>query len=140
MAVPAILGEALAILHQVPFSNRSRECITAQGAMTGLFDDFFDQAMLSNSAFAALMEGTNQPQGSNEQLFQYFFKKTIASLPNSNDLINTLKLVYDAQVYSKSQTDEAISLQRIKEITFQKGGHSLLFYRSRIITQITQPE
>jgi hypothetical protein len=108
--------------------------------MTGLFDDFFDQAMLSNSAFAALMEGTNQPQGSNEQLFQYFFKKTIASLPNSNDLINTLKLVYDAQVYSKSQTDEAISLQRIKEITFQKGGHSLLFYRSRIITQITQPE
>jgi hypothetical protein len=61
LAVPAILGEALAILHQVPFSNRSRECITAQGAMTGLFDDFFDQGMLCNSAFAALMEGTNQP-------------------------------------------------------------------------------
>jgi hypothetical protein len=29
--------------------------------MTGLFDDFFDQGMLCNSAFAALMEGTNQP-------------------------------------------------------------------------------
>ncbi len=140
LAVPAVLGEAFAQLHQVPFNIRNRECFTALGAMTGLFDDFFDRAMLSNSAIAALMEGTNQPQRSNEQLFQYFFKKAIASSPNSNHLINTLKLVYDAQVCSKSQTDETLSLQRIEEITLQKGGYSFLFYRSGISPQPHQQE
>jgi len=140
LAVPAILGEAFAKLHQVPFNMNNRQCFTSLGAMTGLFDDFFDQAMLSNPAIASLMENTEQPQRSNEQLFQYFFKKAIASSPKPDDLINKLKLVYDAQVSSKWQTDETLSLQRIEEITFQKGGYSLLFYRSGIAPQITQPE
>src|SRR5688572_18107933 len=42
-AVPAILGEAFCVLNAIPMTEQERWSSTCQGAMTGLFDDFFDK-------------------------------------------------------------------------------------------------
>src|SRR5687767_9983842 len=43
LAVPAILGESLAVLRGKPLSEKERYALTYLGAITGLFDDFFDK-------------------------------------------------------------------------------------------------
>ena len=42
LAVPAILGEAFCKLNGIEFTELERKTTTYQGALTGLFDDFFD--------------------------------------------------------------------------------------------------
>ena len=132
LAVPAILGEAFCILHGRKMTNRERWAATAQGAMTGLFDDFFDKDFLTDEAVKSLMNNPDADNNkrSNENLFNRFYSIALKHADEPLLIRNSLEKVFDAQVKSKSQTNGKLSTGSLQSITFEKGGLSLLFYRS----------
>jgi len=142
LAVPAILGEAFCILHGRKMTNRERWAATAQGAMTGLFDDFFDKDFLTDDAVKQLMSNpdADNSQRSNEQLFNRFYSIALQHCADPLLLRNSLEKVYDAQVKSKTQSNGKLSTESLQSITFEKGGLSLLFYRSAFQPPLTSTE
>lgn len=131
LAVPAILGEAHCMLHNRRMSLKERWCSTCQGAMTGLFDDFFDKDKLEEGAIRELLDDDKVSyKTAKETLFSAFFKKALQEAPDSLFVRSTLTDVYQAQILSRQQEQSTISQEDIRRITALKGGSSLLFYRS----------
>lgn len=140
LAVPAILGEAFCALHEKRMTAGERMASTCQGAMTGLFDDFFDEEYLSDDAVENLITQQTKTARSNEKLFDIFYKKAIESVEDKKLLKDTLLNVHEAQVKSKRQAQPNISTAEIKDITLEKGGASLIFYRSAILPEADKAE
>jgi hypothetical protein len=131
-AVPAILGEGFCLLRGQRMSERERTALTYLGALTGLFDDFFDEKKLSGQYLQNMMERPEsaETQDANERLFVRFVKNALKNASDPKALKKAALKVYEAQILSKKQEDNKISQQEIEEITLQKGGFSILFYRS----------
>ena len=132
LAVPAILGEAFCVLRGKEMSLAERWASTCQGAMTGLFDDFFDKDYLSNDVVEQLIErnNTSTTSRSNQKLFDIFYKRALENAPDKKLLQDALFDVYKAQVESKKQDAGTLSQEELERITFYKGGSSVLFYRT----------
>lgn len=129
LAVPAILGEAFCLLRGKPITEQERICSTSQGAMTGLFDDFFDKQFLEEDKIQnTLHSNVSQKQPANEKLFAWFYQNALNTSPNSNLTKQRLMEVYYAQVESKKQTGRKLSEDQLLSITLKKGSASLLFY------------
>ena len=131
-AVPAVLGEAFCAWRGTPMTETERACSTAQGAMTGLFDDFFDQTMLTDEAIGTLMSASSgiHYRDMHEKLFRRFFSEALTQSPSPKQMQEALSVVYADQVLSRRQADPSISTDEIKDISLRKGGSSLLFYRT----------
>lgn len=131
-AVPAVLGEAFCAWRDKSMTEKERRCSTAQGAMTGLFDDLFDQTMLTDDAIESLISESsgNRYRNTHEKLFLRFFREAFTLAPNQKMMRDALYTVYEDQVLSRRQTDPFISADDIIDISFRKGGSSLLFYRT----------
>jgi hypothetical protein len=132
LAVPAILGEAFCVLRGKRMNDKERFTSTCQGAMTGLFDDFFDKQRLSDKA---LMEFLLNPTGTtaesaNENLFLHFYVTALANAHDTKLMQEKLYRVYHAQVLSKEQSAPGLTYEQVKDITLQKGAESLIFYRT----------
>jgi len=132
LAVPAILGESFCVLRGSSMTYSERWVSTCQGAITGLFDDFFDDLKLPEEQIVRLV---NNPEGivpssSNEKLFLEFYKIVLQKAAFPNSIKKQLMLVHKAQVASVEQEDPKIDASRIWEITRLKGGDSVLFYRT----------
>lgn len=143
LAVPCILGEALCVLRGKAMTHQERLALTYLGAMTGLFDDFFDKEKMTNDAVKAFMETPELISGNNkrQQLFLQFYKKALQYSHNPPLMLHYLRKVHDAQIKSKKQAFPGmLSQDEIKHITIDKGGMSVLFYRSVLINQITKEE
>ncbi|MBL0146162.1 MAG: hypothetical protein IPP48_10645 [Chitinophagaceae bacterium] len=142
LAVPAILGEAFCALHGKKMTEQERIASTNQGAMTGLFDDFFDKQNLSNDALKSFIENpiTITGNASNEKLFLQLYNNALQNCPDNNGMLKQLYKVYDAQVESKKQAIAGLTAEEIKNITLKKGGESLLFYRTAFGTTLTKGE
>lgn len=142
LAVPAILGEAFCLLADKSMTEKERWASTSQGAMTGLFDDFFDKDYMQDAEVKNKITATGieTPHQSNERLFDFFYKKALATVPDKNAMQQTLYAVYEAQVKSKQQTDPLLSIDDINNITNEKGGISLLFYRTAFEPPASKPE
>lgn len=143
LAVPAILGEALCVLRGNKMSERERKALTYQGAMTGLFDDFFDKENVSDEAVKAFLEKPEEVniQNARQKLFIQFYKKAFQYVPDPQSTLTYLKKVYDAQVESKKQAiPGSLSKEEIKRITVDKGGVSVLFYRTALTGSLTDTE
>lgn len=132
LAVPAILGEAFCLLAGKSMPEKERWASTSQGAMTGLFDDFFDKDYMEDADVKNKITtpGNETAHQSNERLFDLFYKKALQTVPDKNEMQQTLYDVYEAQVKSKQQTDPLLSIEDVNNITIEKGGTSLLFYRT----------
>jgi hypothetical protein len=132
LAVPAILGEAFCALRGTNMSRRERMASTCQGAMTGLFDDFFDEQDLPEAALEALLEGQHAKEdSSNEKLFLHFYNTALGNCIDPGSMKRRLWQVYEAQVESKKQAgNNHLSKNEIQDITIRKGAYSLLFYRA----------
>ncbi|HSG67898.1 MAG TPA: class 1 isoprenoid biosynthesis enzyme [Bacteroidales bacterium] len=130
--VPAIVGEGICSLRGQAMSHEERQASTYQGALTGLYDDFFDKSHLSHGDIRTMMEDpfSYNPASSLEILFIHFLRNVLQGLPDKAYFTATFDRVYQAQVDSHAQEDPGISWDKIREITFRKGGVSLLFYRS----------
>ena len=132
LAVPAILGEAFCALRGKEMSVNERWASTGQGAMTGLFDDFFDKDYMDDDSVEKMLHpGGVTPAGrSNQQLFDLFYKKALENTSDRKAMQDALTEVYQAQVASKKQKDDSITANLLLDITFFKGGSSLVFYRT----------
>lgn len=132
LAVPAILGEAFCALRGISMSNDERWASTCQGAMTGLFDDFYDKKNLDDELIKnkLIYPYSNKGYQSNEKLFDTFYSLAMSYAPEKEMMQQKLIDVYFAQVESTKQTDASLTTDSIKEITLKKGGASLVFYRS----------
>lgn len=142
LAVPAILGESFSILIGSRMSSKERSSLTYLGGITGLFDDFFDKTNTSEKHILDLIENESDlvVEKSNEKLFIKFYRKALNDSANANLVKHYFRKVFDAQVLSKKQILTSIDENEIKEITLQKGGISLVFYRSTMNSDISDEE
>ena len=141
LAVPAVLGEGYCLLRGKEMTDTERYQLTYMGALTGLFDDFFDE---KNTGEDHIEEMVNNPGmsitgNSHEKLFIRFYEKV---LDGNNSLLvkEHLNRVLNAQVLSKRQKDPGIREEDIRYITIEKGGSSLLFYRCAFPEQVNENE
>lgn len=132
LAVPAILGEEIAALRGKPMTERERLALSYQGAMTGLFDDFFDKHGMPEEQLLSFINDPSAFQGNNssEKLFLALFREALKLSHNPELTIHFLRKVYNAQVDSKKQAQPGLTKDEIRRITIDKGGISVLFYRS----------
>jgi len=129
--VPAIVGEGFCTLRNYKMTQAERLASTFQGALTGLYDDFFDKSGLAHDEIKSMMADpyAYSPGSSLEKLFIHFLKKVHENLDDSTLFNQYFDKVFAAQVQSKEQLNE-LHWDEISDITFNKGGYSLLFYRS----------
>ncbi len=132
LAVPAILGEAFCALRGKRMTEKERLASTCQGATTGLFDDFFDKQNLSVADLKNFIEKSQQFKGANanQQLFLNLYTTGLQNLPDPDLTRSYVYRVYQAQVESKKQASPGLTYDEIKTITLNKGGVSLLLYRT----------
>lgn len=139
--VPAILGTAFGTLHGVAIKESEREVLTYLGALTGLFDDFFDKKGLSDTEIQKLINNPSTIKActDSEKLFLHFYNKVLAKVPDAETLKAALFAVYLAQVESRKQFND-MPYKELKNITLKKGGLSLLFYRCAMHNTLTEEE
>ena len=142
LSVPAILGEAICVLRGNKMSLKERMALTYQGAMTGLFDDFFDKQDITDEKVRMFMEQPQHLTGntSGERLFLEFYKKALEYCDEPDMMLKCLRKVYDAQIDSRKQALPGLTQEEIKKITLHKGGVSVLFYRSVMSHQFKKGE
>ncbi len=133
-AVPAILGEGFCLLRGKEMALHERYAMTYLGALTGLFDDFFDVKKTSVTHIRELVDHPDEQlaENSHELLFVRFFRKALEHIHDFHRLTKSINNVFDAQILSGKQTSQAIERDEIQQITLLKGGFSLLFYRSAL--------
>lgn len=142
LAVPAVLGEAFGILKGKALSLKERRSLTYLGGLTGLFDDFFDKNNTSKKHILDLLENRADLvlNNSSEKLFITFYRKALENSANSNLVKDYFLKVYEAQVLSEKQVHDEIDETEIKRITQQKGGISMIFYRSTMDSDMGEEE
>lgn len=140
--VPAIVGEGFCTLRQSPMTDNERKCATYQGALTGLYDDFFDKTNMSLEDIRSMMDNPESylPKSSLEKLFIHFLRQVRSRLPDKSIFNKAFDQVFEAQKQSSGQTTKEISFEDIKEITIKKGGYSLLFYRTAFGGELLEGE
>ena len=132
LAVPALLGEAYATLRDSALTHRERLAATFMGASTGLFDDFYDKKLLPD---AYIKELYTKPwhvrgQNDNERLFNLCVTTALDNAENKDMVMEYAGRVHAAQMNSRLQYDKGLSDAVIQQITFDKGGYSVVFYMS----------
>lgn len=140
--VPSGIGESYCTLRGYKMTESERKASTYQGALTGLFDDFFDKTQLPVEQVKEMIDDpfNYNTNTSLEKLFIYFLKtvhQNLSSIDFFNDMFNK---VYHAQIDSLKQLKPDINYEEIKRITFNKGGYSLLFYRSAFNNNLAKNE
>ncbi len=135
LAVPAIFGDSICALRGFKMSKKERRALTYQGAMSGLFDDFFDKYDMGDEQVMALLEKPDEHKGesSAEKLFLIFYKNALANAPDPVLFLKYLREVYQVQVESRKQTRPGLTKNEILDITLKKGGVSILFYRAGML-------
>ncbi|MEA3477437.1 MAG: hypothetical protein U9R60_04600, partial [Bacteroidota bacterium] len=103
--VPAIVGENFCTLRGIKMLPAERMASTYQGALTGLYDDFFDKSNLSREQIIKMM---HEPESyrvktSLEKLFINFLLKVHKNTPDLNLLNTAFDNVFEAQTGSLSQ-------------------------------------
>ncbi len=137
----AITGEIFCLLRGTKMTLPERKTLTYLGGLTGLFDDFFDE---KDTPEEHIKELINNPaieicKNAHEKLFVRFYLKALEQ-EGGEQIKSSFKAVYNAQILSKQQTNAKLSSDDILHITKQKGGVSILFYRSALNGKPTEIE
>ena len=142
LAVPVMIGESFCKLRGKKMSLKERLALTYLGGLTGLFDDFFDRKDLSENHIKSLLTQPLEMEGenSNEKLILKLYLKSLGNSSNPERLTRYSLEIFKAQVLSKKQLGSDLNVNEIKDITLQKGGYSVLFYRSSFEEEITDTE
>ena len=140
--IPAFLGDSYCVLRGKNASQQEQLALTYQGALTGLFDDFFDEREMSEEELMGIINHPDQVEGkdSNERLFLQFYRKSLTLCQHPEQVKYYLREVYDAQVLSLRQLLPEIPQSELLDITIRKGGMSFLFYRAAYDHELKEPE
>jgi len=142
LAVPAILGESFCMLHGKRLTEKERTALTYLGGLTGLFDDFFDKKQISDDHIKKLVERHNlqDAQDDHERLFVRLFNKARDNITHIDLFMRYIDEVFNIQILSRQQSISDIAIEKIEDITYKKGGYSLLFYRSALDEHLSSQE
>ncbi len=140
--VPSGIGESYCTLRGYKMTETERKASTYQGALTGLFDDFFDKTQFPVEQLKEMLDDPFKynTTTSLEDLFIDFLKTVHLNIHATDFFNDMFNKVYHAQVESLKQLKPDISYEEIKRITFNKGGYSLLFYRSAFNNNLVENE
>ena len=139
---PVLAGEGIADLLNVKVGTQERKSLTLMAAITGLFDDFFDRSYESSGRIKGLMSLSPKikPQNAHEKLFCDLVSEILLISPDKKRLNEFANRVFEAQVLSLKQKDPSTEWQELFNITYKKGGESLLFYRCCFPNVISEQE
>ncbi len=141
--VPVVIGDTLHLLGGKPMPDQTRKAVTLYGFFTPLFDDWFD-AESPNTAQAKerifhpeTIEQTND-----------LSRVTYTVLSNLLQHASAFSLgwetpaseVIHAQIDSLAQLNKQTPITQIRDITWQKGGASVLGVRHFLPTSISSAE
>ncbi len=139
--VPAVLAESYATLRGHKLSYDERLASTYQGAATGFFDDFFDKKEISEQRILELLQNPEiQAKNTIEELSLFFYKSFLKLAYDKDFVTSTIQKIHMNQLDSKKQKLQDITYDEILNITNQKGGNSVLFYRALIAPEINIEE
>ncbi len=132
LAVPAVLGEAYAVLRGKPMTERERKAATFLGATTGLFDDFFENRDMEDAYIRNLYNLPEDYRGNNdnERLANQCWLIALGNSAAADTLKYYAGKVHEAQIESRKQVGNGLTHKELQQITDDKGGYSVLFYRS----------
>ncbi len=139
---PVLAGEGIAHLLNVKVGIKERKTLTLMAAITGLFDDFFDRSYQSSERIKGLMKLSPEirPQNAHEKLFCDLVQEILIISPDKKRLNEFANRVFEAQVHSLKQKDPSTAWEELFNITYKKGGESLLFYRCSFSETISEQE
>lgn len=139
--VPGVLGEFFALIRGTQLSPTERWASTSQGAITGLFDDFFDKRTVTEEELYQMIHKPEEVKGQNmnEELFLYFYREVLSNTQNRKEILELFQDVFKAQIKSVEQEVGKLSKDEITHITYVKGGKSVLFYRM-LLSPLPDPE
>jgi hypothetical protein len=100
--------------------------------LTPLFDDLFDEFQYSAAEITSLSQKKIQRNTLHEKICIALFEQ-IEQRNSKLDWTTLFQQVIDYQIVSKKQFDKNISEEEIIDITFGKGGYSLLLYLEAIL-------
>lgn len=140
--VVAIVGENYGRLRGKEMTERERKILSYQGALTGLYDDFFDRENRDNTQVKEMMNNPFNfiPSNSAEKLFLTFLQQVHLNLEDKPSFDNIFNEIYTIQVESKKQLNSQLTAIQLKQISEKKGGLSHLFYRITLNNSLEKEE
>jgi hypothetical protein len=102
----------------------------------------FDKNELPDLYIKSLIINSKSVIGNNtkEKLFLNLYNKALEISENRESLIDNFLAVFDAQILSRKQKNNGTNSIEIENITFRKGGSSMLMYRSSLNNKINDSE
>lgn len=131
IAIPVRLGEAYCLLRGAEMTLAERMAITCAGGLTGLFDDLFDENKISDQQILDFVKNKTSVTGPVDlKLIEFLYQHLLKNVQADTDLTDLIERVVQSQISSRRQFESSISNEEVKSIVAEKGGASLLFYRS----------
>lgn len=139
--VPLVIGNMMSRLHGRALTVKERETFTLMGAISGLYDDFFDKHQLPSDAIKELTTTyrIDQLAKANIRAYQAFLIELVNRIEDVEAFSNTFLDVFDAQVASLQQTTP-LATAALLTLSREKGGSSVLFYRTALTTRPIEAE
>jgi hypothetical protein len=128
----------LETLRNQRLTETQRETALLFCGLTPLFDDLFDEMQYSAEEISLLSQKKIQRGNLHEKVCIALFEQ----IEQRNVHLNWTSIfqkVIDYQIVSKKQFDKNISREEIIDITFGKGGYSLLLYLEAILPKGYSP-
>jgi len=131
LGIPGFLGAAFGVLRGKALLNTERFTMTYLGGISGLLDDLFDDPhkKWNHLENFILNPDSMMPTNSFETLLLQLYKDGLSKASNPEKLKQKAFEVFQTEKESIFQQEKGISEDKIKELTFSKGGNSFLFYR-----------
>lgn len=131
LGVPGFLGAAFGALRGKTLLDPERFTMTYLGGISGLLDDLFDDPQKEWSHLERFVTTPDSltPKNSFEALGLQLYLKGLAKASKPEKLKQKALDVFQTEKESVFQQGREISEDKIKELTFLKGGNSFLFYR-----------
>lgn len=95
---------------------------------SSLFDDFTDYELISEQQLNAISFQSDSyiPRSFDEKVFLYAHRKLRDDVKDKQRYDRVSHSLFDAQMQSKQQYNSTLSVDEIQQITFAKGGNSVL--------------
>lgn len=125
-------ADLFALLRKKPLSLKERTHLTQYAAMLCLYDDFFDEGILSDEAIWQLYQNPAdfQPSHTKQAVCRDLLLDLFRSYPKTAHFDEVFWKFHQAQIQSrKQQQDSPLTQQEILKISFDKGGLALLLSR-----------
>ena len=140
LLVPVLIGDSFSTLLSQNLTKQNRKILTLASAITPLFDDYFEQGNLSITRLENLILFPHNfsPINNKDKLIFSIYLELAPLLIDKAKFFEMVKNVFLAQKKAQQQKSKIeISQIELHELTFNKGGLSVLLFNSLILKENT---